>query len=122
MARRPTSGDDRLAHPTAGQGDDHGSLRNARSGQTRWLRLSAMPLLEADTEQPVLQVCSIFHEITETVETARQLSHVQGGSAASDGAGATELVAALAADQRPWKSTARLVRIRMLGETAPTKA
>ncbi|HPE71551.1 MAG TPA: PAS domain-containing protein, partial [Candidatus Competibacter sp.] len=52
-------------------------LRNARSGQTRWLRLSAMPLLEADTEQPALQVCSIFHEITETVETARQLSHVQ---------------------------------------------
>ena len=52
-------------------------LRNAQSGQTRWLRLSAMPLLEADTEQPVLQVCSIFHEITETVETARQLSHVQ---------------------------------------------
>ncbi|MCP5449938.1 MAG: hypothetical protein H6972_05140, partial [Gammaproteobacteria bacterium] len=52
-------------------------LRNARSGQTRWLRLSAIPLLESDPEQSVFQVCSVFHEITEIVETARQLSHVQ---------------------------------------------
>ena len=52
-------------------------LRHSQSAQTRWLRVSAFPLLEFGTEQPVTQVCSIFHEITEFVETTSQLIHAQ---------------------------------------------
>ncbi|MCP5158152.1 MAG: PAS domain S-box protein [Gammaproteobacteria bacterium] len=47
-----------------------------RLGQTRWLRVSAIPLFDPGKKDPV-QVQSIFHDITESVETTRQLVHTQ---------------------------------------------
>jgi PAS domain S-box-containing protein len=47
-----------------------------QSGEKRWLRVSAIPLFESSQEKPS-QVCSLFYDITENVETTRKLALIQ---------------------------------------------
>lgn len=47
-------------------------LCDPRWNQPRWLRVSAIPSLDSATRE-MIQVCSVFQDITETVKVARQL-------------------------------------------------
>ena len=49
---------------------------NPQRGQTRWLRISAMPLFDRGAETPS-QVYATFNDITDMVATGRALIHAQ---------------------------------------------
>ncbi|HPF59361.1 MAG TPA: chemotaxis protein CheB [Candidatus Competibacteraceae bacterium] len=51
-------------------------LADRQPGQTRWLRVSAIPLFDPGKKTPV-EIYSIFHDITESVETGHKLAQTQ---------------------------------------------
>jgi two-component system CheB/CheR fusion protein len=49
---------------------------NPQLGQTRWIRVSAIPLFEPDENRPG-QVYATFNDITEIIESSRALARAR---------------------------------------------